>query len=83
MITSDGPAGVRGVVLDERQPSSSLPCPSALGATWDPDLTARVGGAIAAEARSKGAHVLLAPAVDLPRTPLAGATSSAWAKTLT
>jgi hypothetical protein len=28
MITSDGPAGVRGVIKDERSPSSSLPCPT-------------------------------------------------------
>jgi beta-glucosidase len=38
MLVSDGPAGVRGVTMDERNPSSSLPCPSALGATWDPGL---------------------------------------------
>ena len=38
MVVSDGPAGVRGVTMDERNPSSSLPCPSALGATWDPGL---------------------------------------------
>ena len=43
MITSDGPAGVRGMVMDERHPSSSLPCPSALGATWDPELGRRAG----------------------------------------
>ena len=38
MVTSDGPAGVRGTTKDERQPSASLPCPSALGATWDAEL---------------------------------------------
>src|SRR5262245_21862830 len=42
MAFSDGPAGVRGVTLDERNPSASLPCPSALGATWDPGLIQRV-----------------------------------------
>ena len=30
MVTSDGPAGVRGTVQDEGHPSASLPCPSAL-----------------------------------------------------
>jgi beta-glucosidase len=72
MIMSDGPAGVRGVVLDERQPSSSLPCPSALGATWDADLVREVGAALGAEARSKGVDVLLAPTINLMRTPLGG-----------
>src|SRR5215470_14496843 len=32
MDMSDGPAGARGVTLDERHPSTSLPCPSALRA---------------------------------------------------
>jgi beta-glucosidase len=72
LITSDGPAGVRGVVLDERQPSSSLPCPSALGATWDTALVGELAAALGAEARAKGVDVLLAPTINLMRTPLGG-----------
>ncbi len=72
MITSDGPAGVRGVSLDERRPSSSLPCPSALGATWDTELAGQLAAALGAEARAKGVDVLLAPTVNLLRTPLGG-----------
>jgi beta-glucosidase len=72
MITSDGPAGVRGVVLDERHPSSSLPCPSALGATWDAGLVGELAAALGAEARAKGVDVLLAPTINLMRTPLGG-----------
>jgi beta-glucosidase len=72
MIMSDGPAGVRGVVLDERHPSSLLPCPSALGATWDGELVAELGAALGTEARSKGVDVLLAPTINLMRTPLGG-----------
>jgi beta-glucosidase len=72
MITSDGPAGVRGMILDERHPSSSLPCPSALGATWDAGLVFEVAAALGAEARSKGVDVLLAPTINLMRTPLGG-----------
>jgi beta-glucosidase len=72
MITSDGPAGVRGVVLDERHPSSSLPCPSALGATWDTELVGELAAALGAEARGKGVDVLLAPTINLMRTPLGG-----------
>ena len=72
MAFSDGPAGVRGVAMDERVPSSSLPCPSALGATWDPGLVEEVAAALGAEARGKGIDVLLAPTIHLMRTPLGG-----------
>jgi beta-glucosidase len=72
MIMSDGPAGARGVRLDERHPSSSLPCPSALGATWDPGLVQELAAALGAEARSKGINVLLGPTINLMRSPLGG-----------
>jgi beta-glucosidase len=72
MVTSDGPAGVRGTTKDERRPSACLPCPSALGATWDPELVYQLAAALGAEARSKGVDVLLAPTVNLMRSPLGG-----------
>src|SRR5215831_17571096 len=72
MITSDGPSGVRGTTLDEGNPSSCLPCPSALGATWDPGLVRELAAALGAEARGKGVDILLAPTINLMRTPLAG-----------
>jgi beta-glucosidase len=72
MVTSDGPSGVRGTALDESNPSSCLPCPSALGATWDPGLVRELASALGAEARSKGVDILLAPTINLMRTPLAG-----------
>jgi beta-glucosidase len=72
MVTSDGPAGVRGTVRDERHPSANLPCPSALGATWDEELVDRLTNALGKEARSKGVDILLAPTVNLMRTPLGG-----------
>jgi len=72
MVTSDGPSGVRGTALDESNPSSCLPCPSALGATWDPVLVRELTAALGAEARSKGVDILLAPTINLMRTPLAG-----------
>ena len=72
MIFSDGPSGARGVTKDERLPSTSLPCPSACGATWDPGLITELATALGAEARSKGVDVLLAPTINLMRTPLGG-----------
>jgi beta-glucosidase len=72
MVTSDGPSGVRGVALDENNPSSCLPCPSALGATWDPELVRELTAALGAEARGKGVDILLAPTINIMRTPLSG-----------
>ncbi|HEX5293455.1 MAG TPA: glycoside hydrolase family 3 C-terminal domain-containing protein [Streptosporangiaceae bacterium] len=72
IVTSDGPAGVRGVIKDERSPSSSLPCPSALGATWEPALVQELAAALGREARGKAVDVLLAPTINLMRTPLGG-----------
>ncbi|HYK32747.1 MAG TPA: glycoside hydrolase family 3 C-terminal domain-containing protein [Streptosporangiaceae bacterium] len=72
IVMSDGPAGARGVTLDERQPSTSLPCPSALGATWDVGLVRELAAALGAEARSKGIDVLLGPTINLMRTPAGG-----------
>ena len=72
IIMSDGPAGVRGVTKDDRNPSASLPCPSALGATWDRELIHELAAALGAEARGKGIDVVLAPTINLMRTPLGG-----------
>lgn len=72
LVMSDGPAGVRGVRYDAANPSSSLPCPIALGATWDVDLIEELTTALGREARSKGVDVLLAPTINIVRTPLSG-----------
>lgn len=71
MRMSDGPAGVRGTSW-AGPASASFPCGTALGATFDPSLVQEVGAALGEEARSKGAHVLLAPTVNLQRTPIGG-----------
>ncbi|MFD4672550.1 glycoside hydrolase family 3 C-terminal domain-containing protein [Lentzea sp. NPDC058450] len=69
---SDGPAGVRGPGWDERRTSLALPSPTALGATWDEDLVRRLGALLALESRRKGVDVLLAPVLNLHRTPYGG-----------
>ncbi|MEQ1701136.1 MAG: glycoside hydrolase family 3 C-terminal domain-containing protein [Ilumatobacteraceae bacterium] len=71
MRVSDGPAGVRGTSWTGPA-SASFPCGTALGATFDPALVEEVGEALGRESRSKGAHVLLAPTVNLHRTPIGG-----------
>ncbi|MFD5636315.1 glycoside hydrolase family 3 C-terminal domain-containing protein [Streptomyces sp. NPDC127077] len=72
MVLSDGPAGVRGQSWDERDPALLLPSASALGALWDEETVERLGGLLAAEARRKGVDVVLAPTLNLHRTPLGG-----------
>jgi beta-glucosidase len=68
---TDGPAGARGERWTGRA-AASFPCGTALGATWNPQLVRTVGERIGGEARRKGAHVLLAPTVNIHRHPLAG-----------
>ncbi|MFF4499605.1 beta-glucosidase [Streptomyces sp. NPDC001401] len=72
LVMSDGPIGVRGVRWTADDPSIALPSPTALAATWDPELARRAGTLLAQEARRKGVHVLLAPTVNLHRSPLGG-----------
>ena len=72
VVTSDGPAGVRGELWDERDSSVSIPSPTALAASWDLDLVEELGRLLASEARRKGVGVVLAPTVNLHRSPYAG-----------
>jgi beta-glucosidase len=72
LVMSDGPAGVRGERWTAEDPSLALPSPTALAASWDVELVREAGRTLAAEARRKGAHVLLAPTVNLHRTPRGG-----------
>jgi len=69
---TDGPSGARGERFAGGPPSVCFPCSAALGATWDVELVERVGHALAEETSAKGAHVLLAPTVNLQRSPLGG-----------
>ena len=69
---SDGPAGVRGDAWDERDTSLVLPSPTAVGAAWDDELATALGALLAAEARRKSIDVLLAPTLNLHRSPLGG-----------
>ena len=72
MSLSDGPAGVRGDLWDERRTSTNLPSPTCMAASWDEDLATRLGRFLATEARAKGVDVLLGPTINLHRSPLGG-----------
>ncbi|GAA5022143.1 glycoside hydrolase family 3 C-terminal domain-containing protein [Kitasatospora paranensis] len=72
IVTSDGPIGVRGERWDESDTALALPSPTAMAASWDEDLVAELGALLAAEARRKGVDMLLAPTLNLHRSPFAG-----------
>ncbi|NGO76303.1 beta-glucosidase [Streptomyces sp. YC504] len=72
VVTSDGPQGVRGTGEVPGETGLLAPAPSATGATWDTELAQRLGRLFAKEARRKGVDVVLAPLVNLQRTPVAG-----------
>ena len=73
LTMTDGPNGVRGNGMPgEATPATCIPCGAAVGATWDPDLARRLGSLLGTQARAIGARVLLAPTVNLPRSPLWG-----------
>ncbi|MBC8365245.1 MAG: glycoside hydrolase family 3 C-terminal domain-containing protein [Actinobacteria bacterium] len=70
---TDGPNGARGAgLLGTGTPALCIPCGSALGATWDPELVGELGAVLASETRARACHVLLAPTVNIHRTPLGG-----------
>ena len=71
MRVSDGPAGARGTSFTGPA-SVNVPCGTSLAATFDPELVERIGHLLGRETRAKGARVLLAPTVNLHRTPVGG-----------
>jgi beta-glucosidase len=79
---TDGPNGARGMGLPGVGvvASACTPCGAGLGASWDVGLIERVGALIGREARAKGCHVLLAPTVNIHRSPLGGRTFEAFSE---
>ncbi|MFC7342303.1 glycoside hydrolase family 3 protein [Saccharopolyspora griseoalba] len=72
LVCSDGPNGVRGTSWDERDTSLLLPVGSGIAATWDRDAAKRAGELFGEEALRRGVHVVLAPTVNLHRSPYGG-----------
>jgi beta-glucosidase len=71
--TSDGPNGARGAGgFTGGVKAACFPAEISLASTWNIDLIERVGQALAREAKMKGAQVLLAPTVNIQRSPLGG-----------
>ncbi|WP_370616770.1 glycoside hydrolase family 3 C-terminal domain-containing protein [Mumia qirimensis] len=76
----DGPTGLRkqdgepGVSMGLRSsiPATCFPTATSLGSSWDTDLVERVAAAIAREARAEDVAIVLAPGVNIKRSPLCG-----------
>jgi beta-glucosidase len=64
---SDGPIGVRNY-----GPATTLGGGISLAATWDPELVQRAGSILGDDSRARGVHILLGPAVNIYRAPMAG-----------
>lgn len=76
---SDGPAGLcqkvsraKGVTIASAVHATAFPVPVAMASSWDSDLIGQVGEAIGRECRHFGTQVLLAPGMNLKRSPLCG-----------
>ncbi|MDE0702074.1 MAG: glycoside hydrolase family 3 C-terminal domain-containing protein [Acidimicrobiaceae bacterium] len=70
---TDGPNGARGDgLMGTGSRTACIPSGAALGATWDPALVAELGELLGDEARAKRAQVLLAPTINLHRSPKGG-----------
>jgi beta-glucosidase len=72
LTMADGPMGVAGPRVDERDISLLTPSPLALGASWDAALVNRVGRLVGGEAIRRDVDLMLAPNLNMARSPLSG-----------
>jgi len=79
IVFSDGPTGLRfqpgdndHLGMNESCKATCFPTSAALSCSWDPALVQEVASCIAKEAAEKGVDVLLAPGINIKRSPLCG-----------
>ena len=78
---SDGPNGARGGgAFVGGVTAAAFPVAISLSSSWDVELVGEIGAALADEAKTKGARVLLAPTVNMHRSTLNGRNSNATPK---
>lgn len=76
----DGPLGLVSRTMDERDSSLLLPSGTALAATWDTGIVHDVGLVLGRQAAERQVDVMLAPNVNMPRTPLSGRAFEMWSE---
>ncbi len=64
--------GRQGVRTFDKTRTTALPCTLSLSCTWDPEAASAFGSLIADEMLALGQNLLLAPTMDLMRSPLGG-----------
>jgi beta-glucosidase len=69
MRMTDGPTGVRS---NTGATATVFPVAVALAATWNPTIAGDIAAAIGREAKAMGERVILAPTINIVRTPLWG-----------
>lgn len=77
---SDGSMGVRAEFADAEWVNVGLtgdyvtyfPCNSAIASTWSRELAAKFGKMLGEESRGRGKDMILAPSINIKRTPLCG-----------
>lgn len=72
LLMLDGRQGLRPVDDDRGTKTTLLPCALNLSCTWDVEAAREFGGVLAEEMLAFKRHVLLAPMLNLVRSPLAG-----------
>ena len=80
LVMDDGPSGVRQEfengewepINDGSDYVSWLPSNTCLTATWNPELAFDYGDVLGSEARGRGKDVILAPGINIRRTPVCG-----------
>lgn len=63
---------MRGTKFFNGTKAACFPCGTALGSTFNAPLLREAGVKMGAEAKSKGAHVILGPTINMQRSPLGG-----------
>ncbi|KAJ5186844.1 hypothetical protein N7449_009838 [Penicillium cf. viridicatum] len=70
--TTDGPSGARGKFAVDGPKAAFIPGPVCQGATWSRVQIHKLGRLLCREAKTKSAHILLAPTICCARNPLGG-----------
>ncbi len=70
---TDGPLGA-AMHSSGFKKNTRFPATVALAATWNRELLGDIGAAMGREVRAVGRHILLAPGINIARTPLNGRT---------